>query len=295
MAISVTPLPQALGARVENFDPARLDEPTVAALRTAWHEHLVLFFPGLRLDEAQHIALGQVFGTLAATSSAHDDYRGKEAIGPNGEVLVLNAERREDRADTWHTDVTFTANPPIGSLLSMKVSPPTGGDTMWSNQYAAYEGLSPAVRDFVDGLEGVHGRPGLTGSTVHPLVVTHPETNRRALFVNRGWTTGIVGLSHLEAKGILDVLFNHAEQPEFTVRWTWHTGDAALWDNRCTMHYAINDYGDAERVLHRVTIYNSWIRNQGASPREPVHPTRPVGDVGRPGGARFPAALPDAR
>jgi taurine dioxygenase len=258
MGLTVTPLPQALGARVEGLDLTRaLDAATAERLRAAWLENLVLFFPGLGLTEQQHVALGSVFGALAATTQGSDDKRSHEALGPNGEILVLDGSRPADRANAWHTDVTFTPSPPIGSLLSMRVCPGKGGDTLWSNQYAAYEALSPAVREFVDGLEAVHGRPGLTGSSTHPVVTTHPESGRRALFVNRGWTTRIVGLSQIESNGVLGMLFDHAERPEFCTRWTWTAGDAALWDNRCTMHYAVDDYGDAARVLHRVTIYGS--------------------------------------
>jgi taurine dioxygenase len=255
--LDVKRLPQALGAVVSGLDLSHGMRADVGdALRSAWREHLVLFFPDLRLDDDQHIALGSLFGHLAATATdKKEDRRGHETQGPNGEVLVLDGSRREDRADTWHTDVTFTAKPPIGSLLAMKVCPPRGGDTMWSNQYAAYEGLAEPVRRFVDGLEAVHGSVQ-TGSTTHPLVTTHPETGRRALFVNRGWTRQVVGLSKIESDGVLNMLFAHAERSEFVVRWTWSAGDAALWDNRCTMHYAVNDYGEAPRRLHRVTIYD---------------------------------------
>jgi taurine dioxygenase len=256
MGIRITPLPQALGATVEGFDALMtLDHDTVESLRQAWHENLVLFFPQLELDDDRHIALGSVFGRLAATSTSGDDYRNQQVMGPNGEILVLDAARAEDRANAWHTDVTFAATPPIGSLLSMKACPAKGGDTLWSSQYAAYEALSPAIRRLVDDLEAVHGRPGLTGSTTHPMVITHPDTGRRALFVNRGWTSRVVGLTQTESQGLLSLLFDHAERPEFSVRWTWRPGDAALWDNRCTMHYAVNDYGSATRILHRVTIH----------------------------------------
>jgi len=258
MGMTITPLPQALGARVEGLDLATgVDDDTAQRLRNAWRENLVLFFPGLGLTEEQHIALGSVFGALAATTRTADDHRSHEVLGPDGEILVLDGSRPADRANAWHTDVTFTPSPPIGSLLSMRVCPDKGGDTLWSNQYAAYEALAPAVRAFIDGLEAVHGRPGLTDSTTHPVVTTHPDTGRRTLFVNRGWTTRIAGLSQIESNGILGMLFDHSERPEFMTRWTWRAGDAALWDNRCTMHYAVNDYGDAARVLHRVTIYGS--------------------------------------
>ena len=255
MTLTVTPLPQALGATVTDLDVDRLDDATVERLHQAWHENLVLLFPGLHLTEEQHIALGSVFGRLEATSGKDDDHRPQETRGPRGEILVLDGSRPQDRANAWHTDVTFTADPPIGSLLSMQVCPEKGGDTLWSNQYAAYESLSPAIRALVDGLDATHGRMGLTDLTVKPMVATHPVTGRRALFVNRGWTTGVPGLGAIESRNLLNLLFEHSERPELQVRWTWSPGDAALWDNRCTMHYAVNDYGDAARILHRVTIY----------------------------------------
>lgn len=256
MGMTITPMRQALGAVVEGLDlSGGVTDPIVERLHAAWLENLVLFFPALHLDQETHIALGAAFGRLAATTTGDDDYRGQETAGPNGEILVLDCSKPNARANAWHTDVTFTATPPKGSLLSMQVTPDKGGDTLWSNQYAAYEALAPAVRDFVDGLEAEHGRPGLTGLTVHPVVREHPETGRRALFVNRGWTTRIVGLSAIESRHVLELLCDHAERPEFTTRWSWSVGDAALWDNRATMHYAVNDYVEAPRVLHRVTIY----------------------------------------
>jgi taurine dioxygenase len=241
MSLDITPLPQALGASVTGLDLSDgVRDDDFARLHAAWLENLVLFFPGLHLTLDQHIELGSRFGRLAATTRGDDDYRNQTTLGPAGEVLVLDAAEPAGRANAWHTDVTFTARPPKGSLLSMVVSPDKGGDTIWSNQYAAYEALHPALRDMLDGLSAVHGRPGLTGSTVHPMVVTHPETGRRALFVNRGW-----------------MLFDHCEKPEFSTRWSWRAGDAALWDNRVTMHYAVNDYGDATRIIHRVTIHDT--------------------------------------
>ncbi|HQV57542.1 MAG TPA: TauD/TfdA family dioxygenase [Ilumatobacteraceae bacterium] len=266
MTLVVTPLPQSLGATVTGLDlRAGLNDETVERLLRAWHDNLVLFFPELHLDDDQHIALGSVFGDLAATTQGNDDQRDHLNRGPRGEILVLDADRPQDRANAWHTDVTFTANPPIGSLLSMQVCPDKGGDTLWTNQIAAYEALSPAVRTLIDELSAVHGRPGLTGSTTHPMVAIHPTTGRKALFVNRGWTTAVDGLSQIESRHLLAMLFEHAEKPEFQVRWTWKAGDAALWDNRVTMHYAVDDYGSAARILHRVTIY--------ASPTSVPHPS----------------------
>jgi taurine dioxygenase len=256
-ALTITPLPQALGATVTGLDLSDgVSADLLERLHDAWLENLVLFFPGAHLTTEQHIALGSAFGRLAATTTGDDDYRGQETTGPGREVLVLDCSRPAARANAWHTDVTFTANPPKGSLLSMQVCPDKGGDTLWSNQYAALDALHPAFIEMLEKLRGVHGRPGFTGTTTHPIVTTHPETGRRSLFVNRGWTTQIEGMSQAETFGILAALFNHSEKPEFTTRWTWTQGDAALWDNRCTMHYAVNDYDDAPRIIHRVTIYD---------------------------------------
>jgi taurine dioxygenase len=253
MGMTITQLPQTLGAVVEGL-PRTFDAGTAETLSRAWAEHLVLFFPRAHLDDDRLIALGSVFGKLHATSPGRkDDHRDQTVLGPNGEILEIDA--RKERANAWHTDVTFAETPPIGSLLSMRICPERGGDTMWSNQYRAYETLSEPVRALVDGLNAVHGRPPATGTHTHPAVKTHPVTGRKALFVNRGWTTRIEGVSPIESNALLGMLFDHAEKPENTVRWSWRPGDAALWDNRCTMHYAVNDYGDAERVLHRVTMY----------------------------------------
>lgn len=257
MTLTITPLRQALGATVTGLDLTDgVRDEDFERLHAAWLENLVLFFPGLDLTTDQQVELGARFGRLAATSRGDDDYRDQSTIGIDGEVLVLDASEPRGRANAWHTDVTFTATPPKGSLLSMVVCPDKGGDTIWTNQYAAYEALHPAVREMVDGLDAIHGRPGMTGQSVHPMVITHPETGRRALFVNRGWTARIEGMHHDLSKGILEALFDHTERPEFSTRWTWTQGDAALWDNRVTMHYAVNDYGDEARRIHRVTIYD---------------------------------------
>ena len=254
MALTIAPLPQSLGASVTGLDLASgLTADLIAELRAAWFDNLVLFFPQLHLTNDQHLALGQVFGDLAATSQKDDDYRAQTTFGPNGEILVLDGA--EQRANAWHTDVTFTTTPPAGALLSMQSCPARGGDTMWSNQYAAYDALAEPVKVLIEGLTATHGRPGITGSASHPMVITHPATGRKALFVNRGWTSRIDGFSPIESRGLLDMIFTHSEKPEFTVRWSWHPGDAALWDNRCTQHYAVDDYGTEPRVLHRVTIY----------------------------------------
>ncbi len=255
MSIEVTALPAALGATVEALDVNRLDDDMATELREALWAHKVLFFPGIHLSDEQQVALGSVFGELAAVSNDDTDHRRHETVDDEGRILVLDSSNPYSRANFWHTDVTFARNPPLGSLLSMKVSPSSGGDTMWANTQAAYEGLSAPVKAVIEGLTARHGRTGLTEFTDHPVVTIHPETGKQVLFVNRGWTSSLNGLSNLESTHLLDLLCAHMEQPEYTVRWSWSTGDAALWDNRCTMHYALADYGTDQRRIHRVTIY----------------------------------------
>ncbi len=258
---TVTPLGGAMGAIVHGLAVDDIDDAGRATLRQAWIDHHVLFFPGLHLAPAQQVRLAGVFGPrLAATTEVGGDYRGVPTLAAEGfpEVLVLDtpAGHRPGSLVTnaWHTDVTFTASPPIGSLFAMERPAADGGDTMWSNQHLAYEGLSTPVRALIADLHAVHGRPPLTGTTTHPMVKLHPDTGRPFLFVNRGWTHKIVGVSATESKHLLEMLFERAERPEYQIRWRWSAGDAVLWDNRCTMHYAVDDYRDHRRA-RRVTIY----------------------------------------
>ena len=179
-----------------------------------------------------------------------------------------------ERGIHWHTDVTFMRRPPLGSILRAVVVPPAGGDTLWSDQQAAFESLSPALQEFLSTLTAVHdGRRTFGGfldaghviewegerlasldPTEHPVVRTHPETGRRSLFVNPQFTSHLVGLSARHSEALLDQLYRHMTVPEHTVRHRWRPGDVAFWDNRATMHYATLDYGDAARVMHRVTL-----------------------------------------
>lgn len=262
MALTVKPLSACLGAIVHGVDASEFhNTPSpqlIADIHKLWMEHLVLFFPGLDLDERKQVNFGKAFGALAATSQENTDFRVEELTSPEGfpEILVLDSSLKSfTPSNIWHTDVTFARNPPIGSLLSMRVHTARGGDTLFSSQYAAYETLSTPIQTLIHGLEAIHGRPPETGTSTHPVVKTHTVTGRPALFVNRDWTSEIVGLSPIESRHILEMLFEHAERPENTTRWSWSSGDVALWDNRCTMHYAIYAYGAARRRIHRVVIY----------------------------------------
>jgi taurine dioxygenase len=138
----------------------------------------------------------------------------------------------------------------------MEIAATSGGDTMWSNQIKAFNSLSQPIQEFISGLDANHGRPPMTGTSVHPMVREHHVTGEKALFVNRGWTNSIVGLKPMESMHLLEVINQTAERPELQIRWKWTSGDAALWDNRYTMHYALNDYRGQRRRARRATIYN---------------------------------------
>jgi taurine dioxygenase len=282
--LSVRPLSPAIGALVQGIDLARpLPEATLAALREALLSHQVLFFEGQDFNPVSQRDFAAGFGRL----HIHPIYPN---VPGTEEIIVLDtsSENLPDN-DTWHTDVTFIETPPLGSILAAKLVPPSGGDTTWSSSVAAYEGLSEPFRAFLDELTAVHDitkafpveRWGADGNedhwqtarrknppVVHPVVRVHPETGKRGLFVNEGFTTRIRELSAAESDTVLRLLFVHIAKPEFTVRWAWKPGDVAFWDNRLTQHYALADYLPHRRVMHRATI----LGDRPFGPRGVSHP-----------------------
>lgn len=238
-----------LGAVVHDIDLRDLDDRAFAAVHEAWLEHLVLVFPGQHLDPASHAGFARRFGEL----ELHPYTEKLDEAHP--EVTLLHSDRG-GRADVWHSDVTFSATPPKAAILRYLSGPAGGGDTMWANQYAAYETMSAPVQALLETLTALHsawpqGRPEAVSE--HPVVRVHPETGRRSLYVNKLFTTAIPQLHPDESTSLLAHLYEWSSQPELTCRWRWHDGDVALWDNRCTMHYAIGDY-TTERIAQRVTV-----------------------------------------
>jgi taurine dioxygenase len=214
-----------------------------------WLEHLVLFFPAQQLTPDAHIELARRFGEPEIHQylpKLDDDHQ---------EIVVLDSDTGV-RADFWHTDVAFSPTPPKASILQIITTPPFGGDTIWSNQYAAYDTLSAPMRELLDGLTAVHdaGSHGDPDNRAeHPAIRVHPETGRRALFVNGTSTSHFVELERHESDALLAMLLRWCEHPKFHCRYRWGPGDVAIWDNRCTQHHAVNDYGDT-RVGRRVTV-----------------------------------------
>ncbi len=270
-AVSLEPVTPTIGARVHGIDLSKaLPDDTVAGIRRALLKHEVLFFEGQTLTPAQHRDFAARFGAL----HVHPVY---PQVDGTPEVLVLDnhADNPTDN-DNWHTDVTFIETPPMASILYARELPPWGGDTLWSSMTAAYEALSVPFREFLSTLEAVHDftrsfpadrQVSLNAGesryekarrehppVVHPVVRTHPETGKRGLFVNYGFTTHIKGLKRKESAAILKLLHEHIQQPEFLVRWRWKPNSVAFWDNRNTQHYAVNDYLPHRRVMHRATV-----------------------------------------
>jgi taurine dioxygenase len=249
VTLDVQPVAGALGAEVRGIDLAEpLSDAARAAIRAALLEHLVLFFPEQDLSPESHRRFAARWGEM----EIHPYLRQVEGFP---EVVELAADRGYV-ADEWHTDVTFSAHPPIMSILNMVTTPRVGGDTMWSNQYKVYAALSAPMRDLVDGLTAIHtarnyGHP--ENRAEHPVVRVHPETGRRSLYVNRQFTERFAQLSHDESRNLLEFLCGFSTQPRFTVRYRWTAGTIAIWDNRCTQHFVLNDF-EGPRVIQRVTI-----------------------------------------
>jgi taurine dioxygenase len=259
MALTVTRLAGALGAEVRGLDLARASASDAEQIRALLLEHLVLFFPGQSLTQEQHVALGRHFGPL----EAHPHL--KNPFTKHPELFELAASHG-GIADEWHTDLTFLAQPSQLSILRMVKCAPVGGDTLWTNLCAAYDALSAPLRELCDGLSALHdahphGQPEKVA--VHPVVRVHPDTGRRALYVNEHFTRRIVELSHPESEALLALLTSWVKQERFTVRYRWSEGAIGIWDNRCTQHCVVADF-TGERVIQRVTVMGDQPKGNAA-------------------------------
>tara|TARA_R110002167_G_scaffold110199_2_gene280601 strand:+ start:360 stop:1202 length:843 start_codon:yes stop_codon:yes gene_type:complete len=269
--IQIEPIAGAIGAEIGGIDMAQpLGNQAFQEVHDALMRHHVIFFRDQDITPAQHVAFGRQFGSLHIHPFA-------PALDEAPEVMILesSAENRSS-ANLWHSDVTFEEEPALGSILLAREVPDHGGDTMWANAYAAYEALSDRMQRYLDGLVAVHSagevrfdklyekgdgrkseataKPQTRAPVEHPVVRTHPVTGRKALYVNSIFTRRIRGMSKKESSAVLAFLYDHIATPEFTCRFHWRRNSVAFWDNRCTQHYAIADYGGAHRLMHRVTV-----------------------------------------
>ncbi len=247
--LSVTRLSGSLGAEVRGVAIGQAGPEEAAKIRDLLMDHQVLFFPEQSPTPAEHVAFGRHFGRL----EGHPHLRNPFSDHP--EIFEL-AATHGGIADEWHSDITFEAQPSILAILHMVRSPEIGGDTLWANMYKAYDELSAPLRDLCEGLTALHDasahlRPEKTA--IHPVVRVHPVTGRKSLFVNEHFTRRIVELSHEESEMLLRYLTRWVSNPRFTVRYRWSEGTVAMWDNRCTQHFVLNDF-EGERVIQRVTV-----------------------------------------
>lgn len=271
MSLTITPLSSALGAQISGVDisqPLNLEQRD--AIEQALLKHQVLFLREQPITPQQQARFAAYFGDL----HIHPIYPN---VPEQPEVLILDTAETDVRDNAiWHTDVTFLPTPALGAVLSAKLLPAFGGDTLWASGIAAYEALSEPMKNLLRGLTATHDfiksfpleRFGNSAEDLarweqarrnnpplsHPVIRTHPVSGRQSLFVNEGFTTRINELSESESEVILKLLFAHATRPEFTIRWRWQENDVAFWDNRVTQHYAVDDYRPQRRVMQRATI-----------------------------------------
>jgi taurine dioxygenase len=272
--ITTRKLSNALGAEIKGVDlSAPLSPGTIEEVRRIWLEHNVILFRGNDLTPEQQVRFTDALGEAEPNDSvAHLRLPGHPDI-----VLVSNEKRENGKkydrtGQMWHTDHAFIANPTMASVLYAVQLPDVGGDTMFANMYLAYDALSDGMKAMLEPLEAVHDRehgarqlyrdrvsttltPGQTPPAVHRVVQVHPETGRKSLYVSEMFTTRFVGMTEEESRPLLEYLFQHSVQPQFTYRHQWMTGDLIVWDNRCTMHQALTDYDNNKtRRLRRTCV-----------------------------------------
>jgi taurine dioxygenase len=264
-ALQFEPLSPTIGAEVSGVDlRERLSDETIARLRQGLLEHKVLFFREQHITTEQHLEFGRRFGELEIHPVTPLDQQHPEVL------RIRHDENRRGTENTWHSDVTWRPEPSLGSILRARQVPRVGGDTLFADMHAAYDGLRESVRDEIDGLSAIHDFTRVFGrfvsdeqrqdmmrrhpSVEHPVVRTHPETGRKGIYVNAAFTVAIKGVSDSDSNRLLRLLYRQASIPEYQCRFRWRDDSIAFWDNRSTQHYAVSDYFPQVRTMERVTI-----------------------------------------
>jgi taurine dioxygenase len=268
--LEVRPLSRAVGAEILGINLLNpVSDAQIAEIRKIWLQHSVVFFREQPLEPGAFQAFAQRFGEIIE----YPFVKGLPDFPLIVPVLKLPHEKH-NFGGVWHTDTTYLQEPPMATMLIARELPPVGGDTLFASNYAAFEGLSPALQDTLRTLKGVNssakaavthsredrladsatdkGRSELNSE--HPVVRTHPETGREALYVNPGHTLRFAGWTEEESAPLLNYLFEQQVKPEYTCRFVWRPGSIAFWDNRCALHNPINDYHGHKRLLHRITL-----------------------------------------
>ena len=275
--IEVKPYAGACGAEIFGVDISKpVSTKEIAEIRQAFLDHLVIFFRDQTIEPESLKEFGSQFGTFHI-----HPYVGSLENHPEIMMVIKNPEDKYNFSGTWHSDVTFAVQPPLGSMLCGMEVPNYGGNTLFANQYLAYEMLSDTYKNLLAGLQAIHSAENVYGQdgeyssqdyrskhagtpirsdssahvrVTHPIIRTHPETGRKALYVNEPFTVGIEGMSEEESEPILRYLVKHAVQPDICCNFRWQPGSIAFWDNRCLQHYALNDYPGERRIMWRLTI-----------------------------------------
>jgi taurine dioxygenase len=268
--IEVRPIAGGIGAEISGIDLTRqVSDEAIASIRRAWLEHGVIFFRDQPLPPAQFVAFARRFGEIV-------EYPFIKGIDGFPEIIpVVKLEQETSNfGGIWHSDTSYLPEPPMATMLIARELPPKGGDTMFANTYLAYESLSAGMQHLLAGLRAVNSskkadatrtredrvrdmkRPDAKAEYLaeHPVVRTHPETGRKALYVNVAHSVRFKGMSEAESAPLLDYLIRQQRREEFTCRFRWHVGSIAFWDNRCTQHNGVNDYHGYRRVMHRITL-----------------------------------------
>lgn len=271
-ALDIRPMTGTCGVEVLGIDlAAEIEASVVQEIRRLLAARGVVFFRDQVLTPERHKAFATLFGPIV-TNPVYDHVPGYPEIMP----VVKEAHDKYNIGDTWHSDMSYMDEPPLGSILYAREVPPFGGDTLWTNMTAAYEALPDTMKKMLDGRRALHSdrflterlqernagrstrlredRIGKELSALHPVVRRHDESGQPALYVNYPFTWAFEGMSREESLPLLSQLVQHATRPEFCCRFRWQKGSLAFWDNRCTMHYACNDYQGYRREMHRITV-----------------------------------------
>jgi taurine dioxygenase len=271
--LSIHPITPNIGAEIQDIDLSTLDSPGLKdELRRALFDFQVLFFRDQHISPEQQVTIARVFGDPDKVKSLFPRHESQKSI----EKVESSPQGYRYGNDQWHADVTFSSNPPTGTVLYAHVIPPIGGDTLWASATAVYKALPVKLREYLADLEAIHSieNSGWAGyfdqladgqaqfnktrvdhpPVVHPVIQTHPVTGEKILYVNPEFTTRIKGLPRQQSDALLNFLFHYFLQPEYQVRLRWDNNTVAIWDNRATLHYAVADYNWQERKLSRITF-----------------------------------------
>ncbi len=272
--LQINKLTPNIGAEIIGKDIFyNLTKPVCDKIYETLIEHKVIFFRNQEITNEQHIKFAKSFGEIEPPHPVYPHVDNFPEI-----VLLENDESRPPDTDVWHTDVTFKPNPPFASVLYSKIIPSSGGDTLWSCLSSIYDALPNDIKKYLETLNAVHDMGDFRntytnnepigvanklneghkkfGSSIHPIIKIHPISKKKIIYINPGFTTHIVGLNSTDSNNLLNYLFTFMNKPEFQIRFKWSEQTIAMWDNRCTMHYAIGDYMPFHRKMHRVTVLN---------------------------------------